>query len=397
MVKRNILLVAGVFPPGIGGMQNYYYNLCRHSRHNMTVLASHYAGDADFDAGQPFRIIRKPFLTDEKVSVLHILRLYRQVKKIVRQEQIDITIYGYILFGVIGLLLHLFYGKKYVISVHGKDVLQLNRFFFMRWLNKMILRRSSSVMVNSEYTKKLMEALGVEEDKIEIVYPGVEAVYDKAPKNAALVARHGLAGKYVLMTLGRMVERKGFDMVIKSMPEIRKRIPNAVYLIVGDGPEREALVRLAKETGVEDAVVFAGAADNGELPAYYNLCDVFVMPSRYMEDKGDVEGFGIVFLEAASCFKPVVGGNSGGIREAVVDGETGLLADPASTASIAEAVARIYSDKSLAYSLANKGYNRAKSQFNYRMITKGFDLFLSELSVHRKRKFFALYRKTKAS
>lgn len=386
MVKRNVLLVAGVFPPGVGGMQNYYYNLCRNSKHNITVFASEYEGDAEFDAKQRFRIIRKPFLTDEKVNLVPTLRMIPQVMRTIRQESIDITIYGYILYGLIGLLLNLFRGRKYAVSVHGMDVMKLTRFFLLRWLVKSILKHASTVMVNSAFTKHLMEGLGVDGEKIEIVYPGVEEFYEKAEKDDALLERHGLRGKYVLMTLGRLVQRKGFDMVIKSLPEIKRQVPDAVYLVVGGGPEREALEKLARECGVEDSVVFAGRADDADLVKYYNLCDVFIMPSRLMEAEGDVEGFGIVYMEASSCFKPVIGGNSGGVVEAVLDGETGLIVNPASTESISKAVVRLYTDKDLARSLAAKGYRRAKTQFSYKMITKGFDRFLSDIPLQRKRR-----------
>jgi phosphatidyl-myo-inositol dimannoside synthase len=397
MDKRNILLVAGVFPPGIGGMQNYYYNLCRFSKHKITVLASRYEGDEAFDAKQSFRVIRKPFLIDEKVSVPHILRLFSQVKRIIKQESIDVTVYGYIMFGLIGLILNLLYRKKYTVAVHGLDVLQLTRFFLLRWMVKAILYRSSSVMVNSEYTKRIVQGLGVKDDRIEIVYPGVDESFDRMEKDPVLVERHNLQGKYVLMTLGRLVQRKGFDMVIKSLPDIKKCIPNVVYLVVGNGPEREALEKLVQELGVQEHVVFAGRVSDEDMVKYYNLCDLFVMPSRYVESKGDVEGFGIVYLEAASCFKPAIGGNSGGVVEAVLDGETGILVDPNSTESISSAVVRIYSDKELARKLASQGYKRAKTQFHYRMITKGFDACMAALTMEKKRKLLPLYRKSKAS
>lgn len=377
MVKRNILLVTGVFPPAFGGMQNYYYHLCGNSGHNVTVLASDHSGAEAFDAQQSFKIIRKPFFTDEKVNLIHTLRLYHYTKAVIEREKIDITVYGYILYGFIGLLLKLFYGKPYVVSVHGMDVRQLARFFGMRGIVSLILKHASSVMANSKYTKSIVQELGVPGERIEVIYPGVEDRYDKALKDPILAEKHGLTNKYVLMTLGRLVKRKGFDMVIKSLGEIKRTVPNAVYLVVGDGPEMQELVRLAQESGVEDSVIFAGRASQQDMVKYYNLCDLFIMPSRLREEKGDLEGFGIVYMEAASCAKPVIGGNSGGVREAVLDGETGLLVDPASTASIAEAVIRIYSDSNLAGTLGANGYLRAKAQFRYQKIVEGFDEMLS--------------------
>lgn len=397
MDKRNILLVAGVFPPGVGGMQNYYYNLCRHSRHRVTVLASSYEKDAEFDAGQSFRIIRKPFLTDEKVSLIHTLRLIPQVMRLIKREKIDVTVYGYILYGLIGLMLRLSRGQAYAVSVHGMDVLKLTRFFLLRRLVKSILKHASVVLVNSEFTKRLMMDLGVEEGQIEVVYPGVEDIYEKAEKDRGLQLRHGLEGKFVLMTLGRLVQRKGFDMVIKAMPAIKRTVPEAVYLIVGSGPEREPLEKLARDLGVADSVIFAGRAADDEMVKYYNLCDLFIMPSRMLQAEGDVEGFGIVYMEASRCGKPVIGGHSGGVVEAVLDGETGLLVDPNSTESISQAVIRICKDKELARLLAEKGYWRAKTQFHYRAITRGFDRAMSEAAGRKKRKVLSLVRKTKAS
>jgi phosphatidyl-myo-inositol dimannoside synthase len=378
MKKRNVLLVAGVFPPGVGGMQNYYYNLCRHSGHKITVFASDYKGAPAFDAGQAFRVIRKPFLRDEKVSVWHTLRMIPQVGRVIKEENIDITVYGYILYGLIGWFQNVFRGRKYGVSVHGMDVLKLTRYAVLRSMVKAILQRADAVIVNSAYVKRLMMELGVKEERLQVVYPGVEEQYDRMEKDPALIRKHSLEGKYVLMTLGRLVGRKGFDMVIRAMPEVRKAIPDAVYLIVGGGPEREALERLAKETGVSDCVVFAGRAADEDLVKYYNLCDVFVMPSRYIAAEGDVEGFGIVYMEASSCGKPVIGGNSGGVVEAVLDGETGLIVDPSSAEAIAQAVIRLRENPALAERLAETGYKRAKEQFRYGAITRDFDAFLGE-------------------
>ena len=130
--------------------------------------------------------------------------------------------------------------------------------------------------------------------------------------------------------------RKGHDRVIESMPAIIQSLPNAVYLIVGDGPERKRLEQLSSQLGMSEYVVFVGSVQgSGLLNEYYNMCDQFIMISRELP-KGDAEGFGIVYLEAASAGIPVIAGNSGGVGEAVLDGVTGLLVDPESTREIKE-------------------------------------------------------------
>ncbi|GAB2720088.1 glycosyltransferase family 4 protein [Paenibacillus thermoaerophilus] len=379
--RKNILLVTGVFPPGIGGMQNYYYNICKHSSHNTTVLAPIYT-NADceaFDAGQPFRIVRKPFLKNEKINPFDVFKMFVYTRKLIAEHRIDVTIYGYILVGIIGLILNWMYGHKYVISLHGKDVLETRRFPVVNAIIRLILRRAAGILTNSEYTKKLTMELGIPAEKIKVVYPGVDDVYEPMPKDPELVAEYGLAGKYTLITVSRLVRRKGHDMVIRSMPRILEKIPNAVYMVVGDGPERRDLEALAAKLGVSRQVIFTGRVSDAELPKYFNLGDLFIMPSRLMERKGDVEGFGIVYLEAASCRKPVIGGNSGGVVEAVLNERTGLLVDPTSIDEIVQAVVRIHSDYDFGMFLGEVGYKRSKEQFRYPVIARGYDQYVAGL------------------
>ncbi|GMK37703.1 hypothetical protein PCCS19_07570 [Paenibacillus sp. CCS19] len=378
-MSRKVVLVTGVFPPGIGGMQNYYYNLSKHTKHHMTVLAPDYPGSDSFDKGQPFRIIRGPFMRGERADVTSWGRLLRYVQRMHRNEDPDITVYGYILIGFIGLLLRVFSGRRYVISTHGMDMLMFRKYFGLNQIIKLILRRADGVLTNSEYTKRLVEQYGVDPSRIGLVNPGVEAIFNREVKNAELLRQHGLEGKYVLLTVGRLVTRKGHDRVIESMPAIMQRIPNAVYVIVGDGPERGRLEQLAKKIGVSEAVRFVGSVDGSErLNDYYNLADQFIMVCRELEE-GDVEGFGIVYLEAASVGVPVIGGKSGGASEAVLDGETGLLVAPESHAEITAAIVRLAGDTVLRDRLVQEGYTRAKTQFQHENLAEAFDQYIGWL------------------
>lgn len=380
MNKKNVLLVTGNFPPGIGGMQSYYHNLCHKSKHNITVLAPHYDGDQEFDAKQSYEVIRGSFFKDEKVQPSGWPRLFRMAKQAVYDRQIDITIYGYVLIGLIGWLLSVFAGKKYMVSTHGKDVLELKKIPVLKTLTKMILKRADGILTNSEYTRKLVEDYGISRSKIHIVHPGVEEHFQVRDKSLEIVEKFHLQNRFVLMTLSRLVRRKGHDMVIQAMPHILQKIPHAVYLIVGDGPEKERLEQLAIKYGVEEAVIFAGRANDGdEIHRFYNTCDLFIMTSRHLKAKGDVEGFGIVYLEAASCGKPVVAGNSGGVSEAVLHNETGLLVDPHSVEEIAEAVIRLYEDDDLRNNMVQAGLERAKNKFRYEYLADKMDGYISKI------------------
>jgi phosphatidylinositol alpha-1,6-mannosyltransferase len=154
-------------------------------------------------------------------------------------------------------------------------------------------------------------------------------------------------------------------MVIRALPRLRESIPEVNYLIVGDGPYRPQLESLAEAMGVQDHVIFAGQVPTEELPDVYALSDVFVMPSRERLEVDDVEGFGIVFLEASACAKPVIGGRSGGIPEAIVDGVTGLLVDAHDPEDIGNALARLLTDRDLAIRLGQQGRLRVVHDFDW--------------------------------
>jgi phosphatidylinositol alpha-1,6-mannosyltransferase len=155
----------------------------------------------------------------------------------------------------------------------------------------------------------------------------------------AVRRRHGLVDRPVIVCVSRLVPRKGQDVLIRALPAIRRRVPDAALLCVGGGPYRDTLERLARENGVADAVVLTGSVPWEELPAHYDAGDVFAMPCRTRRAGLEVEGLGIVFLEASATGLPVVAGRSGGSPDAVLDGTTGHLVDGTSVAEVADAVA----------------------------------------------------------
>jgi phosphatidylinositol alpha-1,6-mannosyltransferase len=200
--------------------------------------------------------------------------------------------------------------------------------------------------------------LGIEPDKFEP--PAAESVAD-------IRKREDIVDRRVLLTVGRLVERKGFDLVIRAMHQIRRAVPNAVYVIAGPGDYADHLRRLAADSGLPaDALRFTGPIGLGELTAYYGICDVFVMPNRIAD--ADVEGFGLVFIEAALCGKPAIGGQSGGAVDAIVDGVTGRLVDPTSVGELAAAAIELLTNPGLARQMGAAGRVRALAEFDYRIV-----------------------------
>jgi phosphatidyl-myo-inositol dimannoside synthase len=179
------------------------------------------------------------------------------------------------------------------------------------------------------------------------------------------VSRFSLQGQLVLVTVARLVARKGHDTVIRSLPHLAKDFPNLKYLIVGGGPDRDALEQLARELNVAERVVFTGYVPETDLADFYALGDVMVMPNR-QESNGDLEGFGMAFVEANAVGRPVVGGRSGGAEEAVAEGVSGLLAeDPRSVEELVSVLRLLLSNHDLRQRMGIAGAQRAKQEFGW--------------------------------
>jgi glycosyltransferase involved in cell wall biosynthesis len=202
------------------------------------------------------------------------------------------------------------------------------------------LSHADQLIAVSQFTRTRMAvAIGIEEERIEILPNTFDAdTFQPGPKPTTLLQRYDLTvDQPVILTVARLAETeqyKGYDNVLLALPAVLRQFPNARYLIVGGGPDRKRLGGLSQELGVEDKVIMAGYVPNEELSGHYNLCDLFVMPS-----KG--EGFGIVFLEALSCGKPVIAGNKDASAEAVLDGKLGVLVDPDDVVAIGDAICRV--------------------------------------------------------
>jgi len=243
-------------------------------------------------------------------------------------------------------------GKKYTVVLHGLDlsIAQKRR----PNLTKLILKKAAKVVAANSYTASLAEKLSGR--KVAVVNPSFfPGQIDEGIKNK-YKEKLELAGKIVFLSLGRLVERKGFDFVIEAWEKVKKEVPTAVYIIAGDGPEGISLKNLS--LGKKD-IIFLGAINEAEKWSLLSLCDIFIMPSR--DISGDYEGFGIVYLEAGSLCKPVIAGASGGVADAVIDGQTGVLIDPKSITAISQAMIDLALDKKRREDLGEQGRERAKS------------------------------------
>lgn len=359
------VFVAIDFPPEKGGIHDYAYGLISQiPSEEVTVLTNKIKDTVEsnqFDRKADFEIIRKRIYWNSNKVLLILSQVILILQLIIlkwRRKTSEIHFVNVFPVGIAGPFMKAFFGVKYFPYVHGLDVMgMVNSRLFP--LLMMILKRSDKVIANSQYTKSRLIELGIHEHQIVIIPPGlnvsklsgaVESVEDVRDK-------YDLHGKKVMITVSRLVERKGHDVTLKAIRQVIKHIPNLKYLICGDGPYRGELERLVSLYGLDTIVVFTGGITDQELHQLYECSDIFIMPSRDIKEKGDVEGFGIVFLEANYYKLPVIAGNSGGIPDAVKDQVTGYLVDPMDDIEIANRIEELVVNEKLAEEMGNNGHN----------------------------------------
>ncbi|MFA5413359.1 MAG: glycosyltransferase family 4 protein [Patescibacteria group bacterium] len=361
---KKLLIATIEFPPQKGGIANYLAGLAGALPvDRVVVLAERHGGVEIFDNHQSYKIYRRNLFS--KFIWPKWLPLVWHLWRTVRREKIEVILVGQVLpVGTSAMIIKKFSGIPYFISCHGMDILTAAGDPRKKKMMNKILEQASGVIANSEFTKNELIKFSVPENKVMIIYPCVAKKDGIAPdKILEIKNRLGLADKKIILTVGRLVARKGQDRVIEAMPKILEKIPNALYVIVGDGPEREKFQVLSSKFQVDGNVLFTGEIFEEKKSAFYQLCDVFIMTPRQIGP--DVEGFGTVYLEANQYGKPVVAGRSGGVAEAVVDNVTGLIVDPENINQIAEAVIKILSDENLAKKFGEQGRERAEKEFRW--------------------------------
>ncbi|MET7750970.1 glycosyltransferase family 4 protein [Micromonospora sp. NPDC005367] len=340
------LLVTNDFPPRPGGIQSFVHNLAvRQPTGSVVVYASTWRGAEKFDADQPFEVIR------ERTRVLLPTPLVaRRAARLARAYDCDTVWFGAA--APLGLLaggLRRRAGiRRIVAQTHGHEI----GWAALPGARAALRRIGRGVDVTTylgEYTRvRLARALtGLTE--LHRLAPGVDVdTYHPDVDGEPVRARLGLSDRPVVVCVSRLVPRKGQDMLIRAMPEIIRRVPDAALLVVGGGPYRATLEKVARQVGVDRDVVFTGSVPAAELPAHYAAGDVYAMPCRTRNRGLDVEGLGIVYLEASATGLPVVAGDSGGAPDAVREGETGYVVNGRDVDQLADRVSRLLADRDLA-------------------------------------------------
>ncbi|MFH8380872.1 glycosyltransferase family 4 protein [Kitasatospora sp. NPDC018058] len=351
------LIVTNDFPPRPGGIQAFVHNMAvRQPAGSVVVYASTWRDGSEvrrFDAEQPFPVIR-----DRTKVMVPTPRVTRRAAEILRAEKCDSVWFGAAApLGLMAPTLRRAGAGRLLGMTHGHEA---------AWaqlpVSRQLLRRIGAgtdvLTYLGEYTRSRIAAAVGPQAAARMVQlpPGVdETTFNPGSGGAEVRRRLGLADRPVVVCVSRLVPRKGQDTLIEAMPQILADVPDAVLLIVGGGPYRADLEKLADAKGVRTSVRFTGSVPWEELPAHYGAGDVFAMPCRTRRGGLDVEGLGIVYLEASATGLPVVAGDSGGAPDAVLEGETGYVVPGGSAAAAAERIVRLLRDEELRRRMGEAG------------------------------------------
>jgi phosphatidylinositol alpha-1,6-mannosyltransferase len=274
--------------------------------------------------------------------------------------------------GVIGLFARWAFGVPYATFAYAYEFLRFQRWNAARSLLLRVYGKSLVTVAISGFTRDRLTEFGAKPEKIEVIEPGAPAAREFAQEEMdAFRARFTLNGCRVILGVGRFVARKGHVTLVNAMPKILERIPNALLVLVGTGPCLSAAVNRAHALGIRENVLFPGILSEDEVSLLYRNCEVFALPTGD-DGRGGVEGFGLVFTEANAYGKPVVAGRSGGVSDAVIDGETGVLVDPDQPDETAGAILSLMESPERARLLGENGRRRVETELNWSRFTERF-------------------------
>ena len=378
-VYKKILVITNDFGPRTGGIETFVMGLLeRIVDHKVVVFTSQQGDTSEYDQ-QWFKKFGVQVIRDRSKILLPSLRVAKRAKEIAQMHNIDVVVFGAAApLALMAPKLRKAGIKKIIALTHGHEVWWA-RIFPFNLAMKRIGNSVDHLTYLGEFTRQaISRSLSQKSiDSMVKIAPGIDT-FHFSPQADATQRRTelGLESKKIIISVGRLVHRKGQDKLIQAFPTIVREIPNAHLLIVGEGPYRAHLEKLVEKLSLKANVTFVGRIFYNDLPSYLSASDVFVMPSRSRFFGLEVEGLGIVYLEASACAIPVVAGVSGGAPDAVQEGITGLCVDGTNIGQIAEAVIHICSDSKRATKMGLAGRNWVIEQWQWEIWSKQFNSLL---------------------
>ncbi len=361
-----VLVLAAEYPPLVGGVGIYARNVCRGLVAlgvDVQVVTSVEADEND--ASNNLKVTRIGGALNRRL--LKTLPLITAARRLAEQQRPDwLLAMTWTHDGVAARWLSAKLKVPYAVVVHGSELLESRSSILRRFVMRHVLSGARQLIANSHFTRQLLNQEGFDTQRVAIVHPPLDlSDWSKPvlPADMGALNEHlNLKGRRVLFTAARLVRRKGHLQVLEILARLASRYPDLVYVMTGRGPYGDELRARARQLGIADRVRFAGYVTSDELRWLHERADIYISPS--CEEAGDIEGFGIALAEASACGKPVIAGDSGGVSDAVIDGETGWLVDPLDLAAIERAVISLLDDPVMAQRLGQQGRERVERELS---------------------------------
>ena len=364
----NFVIVGEMSKPEDGGVEELTHKYAKglsELGNEVSFISEPKDGDDNFDGKQRYKIVRESINEKERGVFIHCEER-RGIERHIQNERADFVLANYIgtRLGNLSLAAAAAARRSSVpfgVLAHGMEFLADG--MLPHFLRAGTLFGASAVISSSQYTAELVRSDPLVFAPVKVINPGIDTSAYLDPDPTDFEERFG-EDENIIGTLSRLVERKGHDTVIKALPEILDNQPNTKYIIAGTGPYKSNLIDLAERVGVQDHVYFLGRIDEKDKPGFLSYCDFFAMPSRVTAENS-VEGFGIVFLEAAACGTVCVASDSGGISDAVDFGETGISVDPLDPGGVSSAIIHLMENPDLKRDMERRGKERVFGSFDY--------------------------------
>jgi phosphatidylinositol alpha-1,6-mannosyltransferase len=387
------LLLTEIFPPRNGGSGRWFWEVYRRlPRQDFVIAAGEDPGQEEFDRAHDLRVVRLPLAMSawglrSWQGLKGYGRALRRLLPLLRSNGVRRVHCGRCLpEGVMALALKCLTGTPYICYVHGEDVNTASESRELAWLVRRVLRGADFTVPNSRNTMRLLrDEWGLPAERVRLLHPGVDTRrFVPAERDPGVRAGLGWGDRTVLLTVGRLQKRKGHDQLIRALGTVRTAVPDVLYAVVGDGEERGRLEELVAREGLNEHVRFLGEPDDETLVRCYQQCDLFVLPNRQVGK--DIEGFGMVLLEAQACGKPVVAGDSGGTAETMRVPETGRVVSCDGPHALAALVTELLTDPGRRARMGEEGRRWVVERFDWGVLSRQAEsLFRRDLLPTRQR------------
>jgi len=380
-VYKKILLVTNDFGPRTGGIETFVIGLLeRISGHEVIVFTSQQGDTKDYDNNwlEKFGVT---VVRDKSKILLPTMRVTNAAKALVKDKKIEVVVFGAAApLGLMAQSLRKSGVKKIIALTHGHEVWWAKIFPFSFAMKKIGSSVDHLTFLGDFTRSAIAKALDEKSANAMVkIAPGIDTTHF-IPRSDGVEIRSqlGLAEKKIIISVGRLVHRKGQDKLIEALPDVLQKIPHAHLLLVGEGPYRKHLEKLVQKFSLTKNVTFVGRILYDKLPIYLSAADLFAMPSRSRFFGLEVEGLGIVYLEASACGIPVVAGKSGGAPDAVLEGVTGVCVDGTDVSDIAMAVTDILGDAKRASYMGAAGRNWIVDNWRWDIWSTEFNSLLGD-------------------